>query len=259
MDLGLQGRTAIVTGASRGIGLAVVRGLVDEGVHVVVGSHGSSPELDELVEAGSVRFIGVDLSLPEGPAELVAFAGSTVDIVVNNVGSAPARTGGFLSVTDEMWLASLNLNLLAAVRMARAAIPLMLAAGKGSIVSISSVNRKLADPNVVDYGAAKAGLSNFSKSLSKEFGGRGIRANTVSPGPVATSLWLGKGGVAETIAAATGARPEDVAAKAASDAITGRFTKPSEVADAVLYLVSDRSANVTGADITIDGGMTPTW
>ncbi len=88
---------------------------------------------------------------------------------------------------------------------------------------------------------------------------RGIRVNTVSPGPVATDLWLGKSGVAATVSAATGAHPEDVASQAASAMVTGRFSQPDEVADLVLFLASDRSANVTGADFAIDGGLISTW
>jgi NAD(P)-dependent dehydrogenase (short-subunit alcohol dehydrogenase family) len=117
----------------------------------------------------------------------------------------------------------------------------------------------LADPKVIDYSAAKAALANFSKALSIEVGPRGVRVNTVSPGPVATDLWLGAGGVAATIGQATGARPEDVASGAASAMLTGRFTRPEEVADLVLLLASDITANVTGADIRIDGGLIPTW
>ena len=112
---------------------------------------------------------------------------------------------------------------------------------------------------MIDYSAAKSALSNFCKSLSKEVGGQGVRVNTVSPGPVATALWLGTGGVAETVAKATGSTPEQVADGAAKASITGRFTQPEEVADAILLLASDRSANITGADITIDGGLIPTW
>jgi NAD(P)-dependent dehydrogenase (short-subunit alcohol dehydrogenase family) len=134
----------------------------------------------------------------------------------------------------------------------------MLATGQGVIVNMCSVNARLPDPAVMDYSAAKAGLASFSKALSKEVGPRGIRVNTVSPGPVATDLWLGKGGVAATVSAATGARPEDVQKQAASQMVTGRFTRPAEVADLVLFLASDRSGNVTGADFTIDGGLITT-
>jgi NAD(P)-dependent dehydrogenase (short-subunit alcohol dehydrogenase family) len=259
MDLGLQGRVAVVTGASRGIGLAVVRALAGEGVRVIAGARKSSAELDELASAQGVRVMLGDLTGPSGPAELVEAAGDRLDILVNNVGGAPARTAGFLSVTDEQWLASISLNLMPAVRATRSALPLMLAAGGGSIVNISSVNASLPDPAVIDYSAAKAALSNFSKALSKEVGGRGIRVNTVSPGPVETALWLGEEGVAATVARATGSDAGDIVAKAAHDSVSGRFSRPEEVADLVLLLASDRTANVTGADFTVDGGLVPTW
>jgi NAD(P)-dependent dehydrogenase (short-subunit alcohol dehydrogenase family) len=259
MDLGLDGRTAVVSGASRGIGLAVTRGLVAEGVHVTAGARKSSTELDEMAGTGMVRVVQVDLAEPDGPARLVAAAGDRIDILVNNVGAAPARPGGFAAITDEDWLASLTLDLMAAVRTTRAALPVMTAAGKGAIVNISSVNASLPDPAVMDYSAAKAALANFSKSLSKEAGPAGIRVNTVSPGPVATDLWLGDQGVAATVSRATGARPQDIQDQAAQQSVTGRFTRPEEVADLVLILASDRTANVTGADITIDGGLRPTW
>jgi NAD(P)-dependent dehydrogenase (short-subunit alcohol dehydrogenase family) len=259
MDLGLSGRTAIVTGASRGIGLAVVRGLVAEGVGVTAGARRSSAELDELAGTGMVRVVQVDLADQGGPARLVAAAGDRIDILVNNVGSAPARPGGFGEITDEDWQASLTLNLMAAVRTTRAALPVMVAAGRGAIVNISSVNAFLPDPAVMDYSAAKAALASFSKSLSKEVGPHNIRVNTVSPGPVATDLWLGDHGVAATVSRATGALAEDVQSQAAHQTVTDRFSRPEEVADMVLILSSDRTANVTGADITIDGGLIPTW
>jgi NAD(P)-dependent dehydrogenase (short-subunit alcohol dehydrogenase family) len=255
----LDGKVAIVTGASRGIGLAVTRGLVGEGVHVTAGALKSSAELDELSGAGLVRVVQVDLADPGGPAALVAAAGDRIDILVNNVGAAPARPGGFGEITDEDWYASLTLNLMAAVRTTRAALPVMLAAGKGAIVNVSSVNAFLPDPAVLDYSAAKAALASFSKSLSKEAGPHGIRVNTVSPGPVATDLWLGDHGVAATVSRATGTRAQDVQSQAANQTVTGRFSRPEEVADLVLILASDRTANVTGADITIDGGLIPTW
>ncbi len=135
----------------------------------------------------------------------------------------------------------------------------MLAAGRGVIVNICSANARLPDPAVMDYSAAKAALAGFSKALSKEVGPRGIRVNTVSPGPVATDLWLGDAGVAQTVSQATGANPDDVASQAASQMVTGRFTQPGEVADVVLFLASDRAANITGADVAIDGGLITTW
>jgi NAD(P)-dependent dehydrogenase (short-subunit alcohol dehydrogenase family) len=260
MELDLTGRVAVVTGASKGIGLAITTLLVKEGVHVFAGARGSSEELTALGESGQVEHVGVDLGTQEGAAVLVDAATSRgpLDILVNNVGAVTPRLAGFLAVTDEQWTHSLNLNLMAAVRTTLAALPTMLAQERGVIVTTSSVNAFLPDPTVIDYGAAKAALSNFCKSLSKEVGPYGVRVNTVSPGPVATELWLGDHGVAATIARDKGGDASAVAESAAADSVTGRFTLPSEVADLVVYLASDRAANITGADFTIDGGLTTT-
>jgi NAD(P)-dependent dehydrogenase (short-subunit alcohol dehydrogenase family) len=259
MDLALAGSTAVVTGGSKGIGLAVTRALSGAGAIVFAGARTSSADLQQLATAGNVHPVEVDLADPAGPAALVEAVGRPVDVLVNNVGSAPARPGGFLSITDDQWLATLNLDLMAAVRACRAVLPGRLEAGSGSVVTICSVNARLPDPAVLDYSVAKAGLAGFCKALSKEVGPRGIRVNTVSPGPVATDLWLGDGGVAETVSAATGAKPEDVAGQAAGQMVTGRLTQPSEVADLVLFLASSRAGNITGSDFTIDGGLIPTW
>jgi len=259
MELHLTGKVAIVTGASKGIGLAVTRALVAEGVQVVAGARNGSSELAGLAAqtSGGVHPVLVDLGTPEGPQHLVdeavrAFGG--VDVLVNNVGALKPRLDGFLAITDEDWAWALNINFMAAVRTTRAALPLLLERAPSTVVTINSVNAALPDPGVLDYSAAKAALVNFSKSLSKEFGPRGVRINTVSPGPVETGLWLGENGVAATRAGADG-NAADVVKEAASQSVTGRFTHPDEVADLVLLLASGRAGNVTGSDVVIDGGL----
>jgi NAD(P)-dependent dehydrogenase (short-subunit alcohol dehydrogenase family) len=260
VELGLAGAVAVVTGASRGIGLAVTEALVAEGVHVVAGARDPGPDLEVLARAGKVHTLAVDLGTADGPGRLAELALNElgrIDILVNNVGAVTPRPNGFLLVTDDEWTRSLTLNLLSAVRATRAVLPTMVTAGRGSVVTIASVNASLPDPGVIDYSAAKAALVSFTKSVSKEFGPRGIRANAINPGPVATDLWLGSGGVAETIAATTGANPGSVADEAAAHAVTGRFTKPAEVANLAAFLASDRVAgNITGATFAIDGGYT---
>lgn len=258
MDLQLSGKRVVVTGAGRGIGLSVVRGFVAEGAEVVAGSRTVTDELAELASAGRLRAVEVDLAHRDGATELIASAGDRIDVLVNNVGIAPTRLDGFLSVTDEMWQQTWTLNVMSAVRACRAALPVMLANGGGAIVNTGSLNARLPDPQVIDYSASKAALVNFAKALSKEFGGRGIRVNTVDPGPVATDLWLGADGVAAHVGAAHDVPADDVAAGAASQMVTGRFSQPEEVADLVLLLASERTGNVTGAQFTIDGGMVTT-
>jgi NAD(P)-dependent dehydrogenase (short-subunit alcohol dehydrogenase family) len=257
MDLELSGKIAIVTGASKGIGLAVTRALVEEGVQVVAGARSPGPDLPDLLTGDRVIFVPVDLSTPDGPQALVRRAADLggVDVLVNNAGAVTPRPAGFLSVGDEDWEASFTLTLMAAVRTTRAALPQLSRRGGGSIIAISSVNAYLPDPLVLDYSAMKAALTNFCKSLSKEVGPAGIRVNTVSPGPVETALWLGEHGVAQTLAQSGVATAGDIAAQAASGSVTGRFTRPAEVADLVLLLAS---SSVTGADFSIDGGLVQT-
>ncbi|MFB7980463.1 SDR family NAD(P)-dependent oxidoreductase [Streptomyces vinaceus] len=261
MDLHLKDKVALVTGASKGIGLAVTRALAGEGTLVVAAARTVDGPLAELAAGGRVRPVAVDLATADGPGHAVreavaAFGG--LDVLVNNVGAVRPRLGGFLSLTDEDWAWALDINFLTAVRTTRAALPHLLERGTGSIVTVSSVNAFLPDPGVIDYGAAKAALANFCKALSKEVGPRGVRVNTVSPGPVETALWLGDQGVAATVAGGTGSSADDVVAGAAALSVTGRFTRPEEVADLVLLLASDRAGNTTGSDHTIDGGLITT-
>jgi NAD(P)-dependent dehydrogenase (short-subunit alcohol dehydrogenase family) len=254
MNMDLAGKQAIVTGASKGIGLAIVEALLEEGAAVVAAAR----HVEGL--PAEVHGVAVDLSTAQGATDLVAAAGEVfgggLDVLVNNVGAVTPRVGGFRSVSDDEWIATLTLDFLSAVRVTRGALDLLEARGGGTIVSVNSVNATFADPLVIDYCTAKAALASFSKSLAKEVAPLGIRVNTVSPGPVATDLWLGEGGVAATVA--QGGDPSAVAAGAAAQSPTGRFTQPAEVADLVVLLAGSRAGNVTGADFVIDGGLIPT-
>lgn len=261
MKLDLAGKTAVVTGASRGIGLEITRALLREGVGVAAGARHASPELDALADGAEMLVVLDDLTTADGSQALVDQAAARfggVDVLVNNVGGVRPRTEGFLGVGDADWQWALEVNLLSAVRATRAAVPHLLRRAPSAIVTVCSVNASLPDPGVIDYSAAKAALRSFCKSLSKELGPAGVRVNTVSPGPVETGLWLGPGGVAETVGRAQGADPADVQAAAVAGTATGRFTHPSEVAQLVLLLASGTAGNITGADVLIDGGMVTT-
>src|SRR3954447_18254838 len=261
MELDLASKVAVVTGASKGIGLAITRALVDEGVHVVAGARTIEP----LAGLAGATPLALDLIAPDPPGKLVARAladHGRLDVLVNNVGAVRMRLGGFLGTSDEEFEWAMRMNFFIALRASRAAITAMVESGGGAIVNVASVNAFFEpDAGVIDYGAAKAALVNFSKSLAQEFGAKGIRVNAVSPGPVATDLWLGDHGVAETVAAATGvdadtAREQVVAG--IGGFATGRFTTPEEVATLIAMLASDRTGNVTGANYIIDGGLVKT-
>jgi len=123
MELELEGKVAVVTGAGRGIGLAVSRRLLEEGARVVAGARRATPELAALAEIGDLRVHCADLTMSGAPEGLADLAGDRIDVLVNNVGAAPVRTGGFLAITDEQWLATLSVNLMVAVRTTRSVLP----------------------------------------------------------------------------------------------------------------------------------------
>nr|WP_221209557.1 SDR family oxidoreductase [Leifsonia aquatica] len=256
VDLHLTGKSAVVTGASRGIGLATARALLAEGATVVGVARSATDETTALAADPRFRFVAADLSDPAQIDRLRDAVGDRVDVLVNNVGSAPPRPGGFASITDDDWVRTYELNALAGVRVTRALLDLL--PEGAAIVTIASENSMLADPLVMDYSAAKAAALSFSKSLSKELGPRGIRVNSISPGPVATALWLGDGGVAQTVSAAGGGSPDEVRHGAEQAMVTGRFTTSEEVAALVTMLASPLLGNLTGADVVIDGGMRQT-
>jgi NAD(P)-dependent dehydrogenase (short-subunit alcohol dehydrogenase family) len=264
MDLQLSGKVAIVTGGSKGIGLAIARTLLEEGAKVAVASRKSNSELDALA-GPNLLHVPADLTDPEAPAQVVArtvevFGG--VDILVNNAGGPPPGVtlprGSFLDASEDEWRAVLDFNLLSPVRAIRAAIPHLLQRGGGSIINIATANARQPSPINVDYGAAKAGLANITKVLSVEFAPQGIRVNTVSPGVVKTPWWTEDGGVADMIAGQAGVDRDTVINTVVPDMLklsTGRFVEPQEVADAVVLLASPRSGSTTGAEFVVDGGL----
>jgi NAD(P)-dependent dehydrogenase (short-subunit alcohol dehydrogenase family) len=258
MDLELADKVAVVTGASKGIGLAVARELAAEGAWVVAGARGTG----SLEGIERVTPYAVDLTDPDGPARLIRHAlerYGRIDVLVNNVGGVHLRLDGFLSTTDADFQGSLELNFFSALRATRAAVAAMIELGGGTIVNVASVNAFFQpDGAVIDYGAAKAALINVAKALSQELGPRGIRIASVSPGQVATDLWLGADGVAATIGAATGAGSDAIREQVTAGIPTGRFTTPREVATLVTVLASPRTANVNGSNFVIDGGLIKT-
>ena len=241
MDLGLSDKVCIVTGSTAGIGLAVAQRLKDEGA-VVVTSGRRAEGIGDLHVSG-------DLSRRGEPERLV---GATLerfgrlDGLVNNVGGTDVRKVDDL--TDDDWQTSFELNLMSAVRATRAAIPALTTA-RGAIVNVSSSAGKRPSLIMSDYSVMKAALLSFSRLIADAYAADGIRCNAVTPGPTATQIWLGEGGLAEQ----QGDRDE-VLAKVAAGRPLGRLGQPQEIADVIVFLLSERAANVTGAAWSADGG-----
>lgn len=266
MDLRLSGEVAIVTGASKGIGLAITRTLLAEGAYVVAASRSVSADWGS--HPGQLVHVSADFMDPEAPARVAARAVEVfggIDILVNNVGGQPPgvklpRTS-FFDGSDADWQAVFELNFFSAVRMSRAAIPVMLKRGGGAIVNVSSGHSRQPSMSNVDYGASKAAMTNLSKALAEEFTPQGIRVNTVSPGPVRTPWWTDEGGVADTLASEFGTDRETLLDKAVPEQmglLTGRMADPQEIADAVVLLASPRSGSTTGSDLIVDSGFLKT-
>ncbi|RDI64246.1 oxidoreductase [Nocardia pseudobrasiliensis] len=261
MDLDLIGKTALVTGASRGIGLAVAQALTEEGVRVVGAARTVGPEL----EKASVAAISADLSTAEGARTVVEAALAELgglDILVNNVGGGDADAldlGGFLDIDDDQIRKMFDLNFFSAVTTTRAALPSLLER-RGAVVNISSINARWPGTGPIGYSQAKAALSSFGKHLSDEFGPRGVRINTVSPGVVGSPLWRGATGFGAKVAAQQGLSLEDLLRVIPEQfgITSGRITEPEEVAALVTFLVSERAGNIIGAEHIIDGGSIKT-
>lgn len=258
MDLGIKGRSAIVTGGSRGIGLETARRFLEEGVRVTICAR-TAEQLEKTRDAlaaetdGEVASIVADTSEAEGAyqiveAALAEFGG--VDILVNNAGTM--YSGRFERLTDEGLQTQLDTKLFGFMRLIRAVVPHMRKNGWGRIVNIIGGAGKEPDPYMFGSGMTNSALLNLTKSLSTEFGGEGIHVNAVCPGWVDTALWRRNAeGLAEEVGAET---EEEARRRAARKNALGRFGKPEELADAIAFLCSERASYITGVSLNLDGG-----
>ncbi len=255
--LRLTGKRAVVTGGSKGIGRAVVKTFCDAGAIVMTAAR--SPPMDR---SGYDHFVLADISTPEGAerlsnAVLDRLAG--IDILVHVVGGSSAPAGGFAVLNDGEWAKELDLNLMSAVRLDRALVPFMVRQGKGVVIHVTSIQSELPLPeSTTAYAAAKAALSAYSKSLSKEISPKGVRVIRVSPGWVETEAAVG---LATRLAEEAGTDYEggkQIIMKGLGGIPLGRPAKPNEVADLIAFLASERAASITGTQYVIDGGTVPT-
>lgn len=253
----LSGKIALVTGGTKGTGRAIAERLVQAGATVIITAR-NAPEK----ESSQLHFIAADLSKAEGTAKVVSEVLSTygrLDILVNNLGSSTTPAGGFASLTDEDWISTLQANLLAPVRLDRGFLPQMIEQKSGVIIHIASIQGKLPlYDSTLPYAAAKAGLRNYSKSLSNEVSPKGVRVLTVSPGWINTTAsvaWLGE--IARN-ANSTVEEAQQTVMDALGGIPFGRPAEPEEVAELVGFLVSPRAAYLTGTEYVIDGGTVPT-
>jgi len=253
----LSGKIALVTGGTKGTGKAIAERLLQAGATVIITAR-NAPEK----ENSRLHFIPSDLSKAEGAQKVVSEVLSTygrLDILVNNLGSSETPAGGFTVLTDEDWESTLQANLLAPVRLDREFLPQMIAQKRGVIIHIASIQGKLPlFDATLPYAAAKAGLINYSKSLSNEVSPKGVRVLTVSPGWISTEnvkKWL------ERISQSSNISVEE-AQQSVMNALggipIGRPAEPAEVAELVGFLVSPRANYLTGTEFVIDGGTIPT-
>ena len=259
---GTEGETekvALITGASAGIGAATVRALAAAGLGVAFTARDADRvrdfECEVRAEGGNVHGVVADMAVPATVERLFAEIAERlgpVDVLVNNVGQSPSRN--FQRMSDQDWIDLFDLNLLAAVRCTRAALPSMRERKWGRIVMISSLAAKLPAADLVDYGASKAAMVATAKALAKRYGCDGVLVNSVLPGLIRTPMWER---AAAEIAKARELEPERVFAVNSREVPVGRYGSPDEVAAVVKFLVSDAASYVNGAAIDVDGGMNP--
>jgi 3-oxoacyl-[acyl-carrier protein] reductase len=240
MDLCITGRTAVITGASRGIGATTARMLEQEGARVL----------------GVSRSEGIDVTDPRAPERIVDALGGAPDILVNNAGTSFARS--LDELTDDDWIGQFELHVMASMRLMRAFAPAMAERGWGRIVNVASSAGKRPSLTNAAYSVTKAAQLSLSRVFADTWADRGVLVNAVAPGAVASSLWTAEGGLADQTAAAKGTTREEALAAQAAKIPLGRLATEEEIANVVVFLCSERASMVTGAAWAVDGGSVAT-
>jgi 3-oxoacyl-[acyl-carrier protein] reductase len=234
----LEGKTALVTGGSRGIGRAIVVELARAGAEVVIGYRSAADEASAIAEEVGGRAIQADVSSAAEAQRLVEEAGD-LDILVNNAGLT--RDGVLARMSDDDWRAVIDTNLSSVFYTCRAVTRPMMRKRGGSIVNISSIVGLRGNFGQTNYAASKAGMIGFTKSLARELGSRGVRANVIAPGYVKSRL--------------TDVLPEEATQTMLANTPLGRLGEPEDVAAAVRFLCSDEASYITGEVLLVDGGL----
>ncbi|MDX6506555.1 MAG: 3-oxoacyl-[acyl-carrier protein] reductase [Gaiellaceae bacterium] len=238
MFCSLEGKTALVTGGSRGIGRAIALELARAGAEVVVGYRSGAEEAEAVAQEAGGRAVHGDVSDAEQAKRLVEEAGE-LDILVNNAGLT--RDGLLARMTDEDWRDVIETNLSSVFYTCRAVTRGMMKKRAGAIVNVSSIVGVHGNWGQTNYGASKAGIIGFTKSLARELGSRNVRANVVAPGYVNTRL--------------TEVLPEEAQQAMLGNTPLGRLGEPEDIAGAVRFLCSDEAAFITGEVLLVDGGL----
>ncbi len=259
MDLGLDGKACIVTGATRGIGLATAALLCAEGARVLLVARDGG-EVARVAESLGGESLAADVTVAADAERIVAacverFGG--VDVLVNNAGTSFVRPLDELD--DEDWQGQWELNVMGPMRLMRAAAPLMAAAGGGRIVNVCSSSGKRPSLTNVAYSVTKAAQLSLSRHFADAFVSDGVLVNAVAPGPVTSPLWLAEGGLADQAAAARGVSREEALATQQAKVPLGRFAEPEEIAAVIVFLCSARASTVAGAAWSADGGTVPSF
>jgi NAD(P)-dependent dehydrogenase (short-subunit alcohol dehydrogenase family) len=257
MDLKLAGRRVLVTGGSKGIGLAVVRAFLAEGADVVAVSRSRTAELADT----GAGFVAADLAEPDGPrraVEAVLEADPRLDVLVNNAGGGTMPEGAFddlLDGDDDAWAYGFALNLDATVRTTRAALPALLRS-RGAVITIGSTAARDPRGGPLPYAAAKAAVTTFSRGLAEKYAGAGLRANVVTPGPTRTEIFESKDGYIAQMAEHLGLDHATLvtALPGQNGMLTGAIIEPDEIARAVLLLSSPTMPSTVGSNWVVDGG-----
>ena len=234
----LEGKAALVTGGSRGIGRAIALELADAGAAVVVGYRAGADDAEEVAKAAGGRAVQADVSDATGAQRLVEEAGD-LDLLVNNAGIT--RDGLLARMPDDDWRAVLETNLSGAFYTCRAVARSMMRRRAGAIVNVSSIVGLHGNPGQTNYSASKAGIIGFTKALARELAPRGVRANVVAPGYVDTRL--------------TREISDEMRELMLKNTPLQRFGEPEDVAGAVRFLCSDEASFITGEVLLVDGGL----